>query len=117
MNVPVDLGFHLIPALVLAIDLLFFSPPWTIAAGPACLLSGGLAVVYYFWVEKCYSYNKFYPYPIFDHVGVEGRLGLFAGSAVTMTLALWTLQWLYSVVNGTDFVEVNEKPGEVKTKA
>jgi len=30
-----DLSFHAVPAIVLAIDLLFLSPPWTIEALPA----------------------------------------------------------------------------------
>jgi hypothetical protein len=110
--VSVDLGMHLVPAVVLILDLLFFSPPWTIAAAPAMALSSAIAGIYWVWVEKCYDQNKFYPYPIFDEVGFEGRVGLFAGSAVVMASATVLLRWLYGVVNGTSVGR--ERPGNVK---
>lgn len=95
-----DLAFHAIPAASLAIDLLFFSPPYTVAAVPAFALSGSIAIGYWFWIEMCYAHNGFYPYPIFQVLDIPGRIGLFAGSAVVMTLSTLTLKWLYTVVNG-----------------
>jgi hypothetical protein len=110
-----DLGFHALPAIVLVLDLLFFSPPWTIAAMPAMGLSSVIAGAYWVWLEKCYEQNKFYPYPIFDEVGFEGRVGLFVGSAVVMTFATILLGWLYGVVNGTELAR--ERPGSVKKRS
>ena len=55
-----DIGFHAMPALMLTIDLLFFSPPWTIAALPAMGVSAVLAFSYWFWVELCYRQNGWY---------------------------------------------------------
>lgn len=107
-----DLGMHAVPAIVLVFDLLFFSPPWTIAAAPAMVLSSAIAGVYWIWVEKCYEQNKFYPYPIFDEVGFEGRVALFAGSAFVMAAATVLLRWLYGAVNGSGVGR--ERPGIVK---
>jgi hypothetical protein len=52
-----DIGFHAMPAIMLAIDLLFFSPPWTFGTVPAVAVSSVLAFAYWFWIETCYSYN------------------------------------------------------------
>jgi hypothetical protein len=52
-----DFGFHAMPAIMLTIDLLFLSPPWTIKAYPAMALSLTLAFLYWGWVEYCYSKN------------------------------------------------------------
>ena len=52
-----DIGFHAAPSVLLVIDLLFLSPPWTINAWPAMALSSTLAVGYWAWVEHCYKHN------------------------------------------------------------
>ncbi len=52
-----DVGFHAMPAMMLCIDLLFLSPPWTITALPAMGVSSILAFSYWFWVEQCYKHN------------------------------------------------------------
>lgn len=52
-----DVGFHAMPAILLTVDLLFFSPPWTIHTLPAMGLSSVLAVSYWAWVEQCYKMN------------------------------------------------------------
>ncbi|KAL1588209.1 hypothetical protein WHR41_02953 [Cladosporium halotolerans] len=95
-----DLSFHFMPAFTLTLDLLFFSPPYAIAALPALALSGAIAFGYWFWIEQCFTYNQFYPYPIFDVLDTPGRVGLFAASAGLMALATGALVWLYGVVNG-----------------
>ncbi|EMF09773.1 uncharacterized protein SEPMUDRAFT_70631 [Sphaerulina musiva SO2202] len=101
-----DLSFHAVPAIALALDLLFFSPPWTITFLPALGLSGVIAFGYWFWIERCYQFNAFYPYPIFDLLSTSQRIGLFAGSALMMALSTVALTWLYSVVNGKDVKDV-----------
>ncbi|KAF2212527.1 hypothetical protein CERZMDRAFT_97025 [Cercospora zeae-maydis SCOH1-5] len=97
-----DLSFHAVPAIALAVDLLFFSPPWTIAFLPALGLSGAIAFGYWFWIERCYQFNNFYPYPIFDVLNTPQRIGLFAASALLMTLSTSLLIWLHAVINGRD---------------
>lgn len=97
-----DLSFHFMPAFTLTLDLLFFSPPYTIAVLPALGLSACIAFGYWFWIEQCFTYNQFYPYPIFDVLSTTGRVGLFAASAVLMALATGALVWLYGVVNGKE---------------
>lgn len=52
-----DLGFHAVPSIVMLVDLLLLSPPWTISALPSLGLSGTIAFGYWFWVEQCFSYN------------------------------------------------------------
>jgi hypothetical protein len=95
-----DLGFHAIPSIALVIDLLLLSPPWTITALPSFGLSVSIAMGYWWWIERCYERNGFYPYPIFDMVPWAGRVGLFVGSAVVMAMNTAVLGWVYGVVNG-----------------
>ncbi|KAE8140778.1 FAR-17a/AIG1-like protein-domain-containing protein [Aspergillus pseudotamarii] len=95
-----DISFHAIPSIVLLIDLFLLSPPWTISILPALSLSSTIAFGYWFWIERCFSYNGWYPYPIFEQLPFEGRIGLFALSAVVMALSTGTLKWLYGRVNG-----------------
>lgn len=52
-----DIGFHAMPAILLTIDLLFLSPPWTIHTLPAMGLSSVIAVLYWIWVNHCYQHN------------------------------------------------------------
>ena len=79
------------------------------AALPAFGLSGAIAVSYWFWVDQCYKYNGFYPYPIFDVLDTPGRMGLFAGSAVLMSVSYLSLKWMYSKVNGVT-MDARNKP-------
>ena len=115
-----DLSFHFFPTALLLIDLLFFSPPYTIAALPSVGLSSLIAVCYWFWVEACYFHNGFYPYPIFAEAGTMGRVGLFVMSAITMVVATSLLKWVYGVVNGQDIWEKERsqgaRPGDLKRK-
>ncbi|MCJ1481789.1 hypothetical protein MMC06_001948 [Schaereria dolodes] len=110
-----DVGFHAIPAIVLVIDLLFFSPPWTITALPTIGVSGVLAGAYWLWVERCYAQNGWYPYPLFEVLPPPYRAAVFAGSAAVMTLSTATLKWLYGRVNGYGVGSgPRTRPGAVK---
>lgn len=95
-----DFSFHAVPAIALAIDLLFFSPPYTVGVLPAFGLSSIIAVGYWFWVDLCFAHNGWYPYPIFDVLDTPGRAALFAGSALIMTSSTLSLKWVYDRVNG-----------------
>lgn len=53
-----DFGFHAMPAIMLTLDLLLFSPPWTIKFQGAVALSTVLAFAYWGWIEYCFSYNQ-----------------------------------------------------------
>jgi hypothetical protein len=53
----VDVGFHLAPAVLLTLDLLFFSPPWTVSSYGVMSIGAVLAIAYWFWVEQCYAMN------------------------------------------------------------
>lgn len=113
LPVPADLSFHIAPTLLLLVDLLLLSPPWTISVVPAVGLSALIAFLYWFWIELCYSYNGFYPYPLFALLDSSQRIALFLGSAVVMAVNTMVLKWLYGRVNGLDRKPV-ERPGRVK---
>lgn len=53
-----DFGFHAMPAFILTLDLLFFSPPWTVNFQGAVLLGTVLTFSYWAWIEYCFSYNQ-----------------------------------------------------------
>lgn len=53
----IDISMHAVPAVVLLLDLLLLSPPWTITVVPALGLSGVIAMFYWFWIEHCYQHN------------------------------------------------------------
>ncbi|KAJ5440205.1 uncharacterized protein N7458_011203 [Penicillium daleae] len=113
-----DIGFHAVPSIVMLVDLLFLSPPWTISALPSLGLSGTIAFGYWFWVEQCFYYNGWYPYPIFEQLSTTGRIGLFSLSAIVMALSTVTLKRLYGHVNGfgSDLPSQSSQshPGDIK---
>lgn len=55
-----DIGFHAAPGVFLALDLLLFSPPWTIQRNNALVLSLAFTFGYWSWVEYCYGINGWY---------------------------------------------------------
>jgi hypothetical protein len=66
------------------------------------------------WRIKLTSYTR-YPYPIFEQLPLEGRIGLFGLSAVVMALSTATLKWLHGRVNGFGTsVKAQARPGAVK---
>ncbi|KAF2441257.1 hypothetical protein P171DRAFT_457087 [Karstenula rhodostoma CBS 690.94] len=103
-----DFGFHLFPTLLLSLDALFLSPPWPTspinprASTLSLLTSTVIAFLYWFWIELCYSYNGFYPYPIFAILNTAQRICLFALSGVAMWAAGAGLRWCYRIVNGIE---------------
>lgn len=99
------------------IDLLLLSPPWTVTALPSLGLSGCIAFGYWFWVEHCFSYNGFYPYPIFELLPTPARIGLFSLSAIVMALSTGTLKWLYGRINGFGVpIPPQSRPGDIRHK-
>ena len=100
LPVSADLSFHLAPSVLLLVDLLLLSPPWAITVLPAMGLSVVIAMAYWWWIELCYSYNGFYPYPLFAMLDSTQRVGLFVGSALVMAANTMVLKWLYGKVNG-----------------
>jgi len=100
LPLPTDLSFHAAPSILLLVDLLLLSPPWTINFLPAIGLSTVIAFLYWLWIELCHSYNGFYPYPIFEMLEAGQRTLLFIGSAIIMASNTVVLKWLYGTVNG-----------------
>jgi len=111
-----DLGFHAIPSILLVVDLLLLSPPWTITALPAIGLSAAIAFAYWFWIELCYQNNGWYPYPLFDLLDTTQRIGLFSASALLMAASTAVLKWLYGRINGYGArTTPHARPGNVKS--
>ncbi|KAL8764472.1 MAG: hypothetical protein Q9203_007113 [Teloschistes exilis] len=101
-----DIGFHALPALVLTIDFLFLSPPWTISSRQALIMSTTFAFAYWFWVEQCYRHNGWYPYPIFAALTTPWRIMLFTFSGALMTASMEALKLVYSKINGSDSTKI-----------
>ncbi|CEI64138.1 hypothetical protein FVEN_g8985 [Fusarium venenatum] len=95
-----DVGFHLAPAVFLTLDLLLFSPPWTVPAYAVMAIGTTLAFAYWYWVELCFSHNGWYPYPLFELLSTNQRIALFTFAAVLVTVSSSGLKWLYGRVNG-----------------
>ncbi|KAJ4370520.1 hypothetical protein N0V83_005041 [Neocucurbitaria cava] len=110
-----DLGYHLVPAVVLTLDAILLSPPWpTMPMNPQApmimlVTSTAVAFAYWWWVEICYSYNGYYPYPLFGVLTTLQRVGLFVLSGITMWVVGGALRALYAWVNGYESVEELEK--------
>jgi len=101
-----NFGFHAMPAVLLTLDLMLVSPPWTIGAGGAMALGTGLAFLYWAWLEYCFSFNGWYPYPGLMPLSVWEKGVLFVGSAGLMTGCTMGLKGVYGRIHG---VEEREK--------
>jgi hypothetical protein len=118
-----DLTFHFFPALFLTIDALLLSPPWPSSPmneqAPLITLvsSTAVAFLYWWWIEVCYSYNGFYPYPIFGLLSTYQRVGLFALSGGIMFAVGGALRAAYAYINGYETVEELEKTKRAKNMA
>jgi hypothetical protein len=118
-----DLTFHFFPALLLTIDALLLSPPWPSSPmnpqAPLLMLgmSTAVAFLYWWWIEICYSYNGFYPYPIFGMLSTHQRIGLFAMSGSIMWVVGGVLRASYAYLNGYEQVEELEKMKRAKNMA
>ncbi|KAF1920011.1 FAR-17a/AIG1-like protein-domain-containing protein [Ampelomyces quisqualis] len=116
-----DLGFHFFPALFTTLDTMLLSPPWPSSpANPQAplltlALSAAVALLYWVWIETCFAYNGFYPYPVFQLLTTVQRLGLFAVSAATMWVAAGALRVVYAWLNGFETLEQLDKAGRAKS--
>jgi hypothetical protein len=52
-----DVGLHLAPVVFLTLDLILLSPPWTVTAYGAMTISSALAMLYWAWIEYCFTKN------------------------------------------------------------
>ncbi|KAH6961057.1 hypothetical protein HG530_004808 [Fusarium avenaceum] len=102
-----DVGFHLAPAVLLSLDLVLLSPPWTIPAYGVMTIGTVLAFGYWYWVELCFSHNGWYPYPLFELLSTTQRAMLFTFAAVLVTVSSSGLKWVYGRVNGYEGAQRN----------
>ncbi|WXC67655.1 hypothetical protein SNK03_013470 [Fusarium graminearum] len=94
-----DLGFHLVPAVLLALDLVLWSPRATITTRNMMSLSTVLAVVYWCWIEFCFYKNGWYPYPMMDQFSAIQRVVIFVASAGLLTASSSALQYVHGKVH------------------
>lgn len=95
-----DISFHAMPAILLTLDYLLLSPPWTVSFRRALTVSTAFAFAYWFWVEHCYRHNGWYPYPIFAALTTPWRILTFGFSALLMAGSTEALKLVYRNVNG-----------------
>jgi len=103
-----NFGFHAMPAILLTLDSMLVSPPWTIGADGAMALGTVLACLYWAWLEYCFSFNGWYPYPGLLPLSVWEKGVVFIGSAGLMMGCTMGLKWVYGRIHG---VEEREKTG------
>ncbi|KAH7233093.1 FAR-17a/AIG1-like protein [Fusarium tricinctum] len=96
-----DLGFHLVPAVLLVLDFLLLSRGATITTRGMMLLSTVLAVVYWCWIELCFYQNGWYPYPMMDKFSATQRVTIFVASAGLLTLSSSALQWIHGKIHSS----------------
>lgn len=94
-----DLGFHLVPAVLLALDLVLWSPRATITTRSMMSLSTVLAILYWCWIELCFYKNGWYPYPMMDQFSAIQRVVIFIASAGLLTASSSTLQYVHGKVH------------------
>ncbi|KAI5795090.1 FAR-17a/AIG1-like protein [Geopyxis carbonaria] len=111
-----DIGFHLLPAVFLFIDIMLLSPPWTFSVLPALAIPATLATGYWFWLEECFQHNGFYPYPLLNQTATHERLFIFCASALTMTGSTLALKSVYGRLNGNLTGGGRAVPGNVQGK-
>ncbi|KAK3362069.1 FAR-17a/AIG1-like protein [Lasiosphaeria ovina] len=98
-----DLGFHAMPAVMLTLDLILLSPPWTIKVYGAMSISVAVAFLYWSWLELCFTKNGWYvPITSLGLLTTWQRVVLFGFSATMMAGSTIALKWVYGKVNGTD---------------
>ncbi|KAL8932050.1 MAG: hypothetical protein Q9211_006558 [Gyalolechia sp. 1 TL-2023] len=97
-----DISLHAVPSILLTIDYLILSPPWTISSSQSLTWSTALAFTYWIWVEQCYRNNGWYPYPVFDALTTPWRVVLFAFSGLLMAGSTASLNFVYGALNGVD---------------
>jgi len=78
---PLDLSLHAVPALILWIDFLFLSPPFSKKSRP-WFLSILLTAGYTSWMEYCAQRNGNFPYPFFGEMDLPQRLTFYACAMV-----------------------------------
>jgi hypothetical protein len=79
LPVMLDLALHLLPTVVLWIELLVFTPHFRYTSYHLILLAL-FTVGYSSWMELCFSKNGFWPYPFLAFLDGTQRLILYAGA-------------------------------------
>ncbi|KAJ7281824.1 FAR-17a/AIG1-like protein [Mycena rebaudengoi] len=94
-----DFGFHAMPAVMLTLDLILLSPPWSIEAYSAMTLGSVLIFMYWGWIEYCFSLNGWYPYPLLMLLSSWQKLLLCIIAAALMMGSTMVLKLVYGRVN------------------
>jgi hypothetical protein len=95
-----EMAFHFLPTAFLMLDTLLFSPPWETDALSALTVFSMVGSGYWIWVERCFSYNNFYPYPLLDMMTREQRLLLFGFATLLCWSSFLIVRGTYHMLNG-----------------
>jgi len=63
------------------------------------MLNSVLFFIYWAWLECCFSFNQWYPYPILEHLSTWRKLFLCIFSAGLMTGSAMVLEWVHGRIN------------------
>ncbi|PRT55123.1 hypothetical protein B9G98_02743 [Wickerhamiella sorbophila] len=93
LNPSLDRKLHLYPALFEVLRAVMAPPDLWHAGfvGPFAVF-GALAGGYWAWIDHVFSHNNFYPYPLFEVLNFEQRVGLFAFSAFVLVVIYKLIQ-------------------------
>lgn len=95
-----EMAFHFFPTVFLMIDTLLFSPPWETHALSALSVFSVVGSGYWIWVERCFTHNNFYPYPMLEMMTREQRMLLFGFATLLCWSSFLIVRASYRVLNG-----------------
>ncbi|KAK7204624.1 FAR-17a/AIG1-like protein [Myxozyma melibiosi] len=106
----VDFGLHGAPSILLLVDYFVFTSNWIIHPAATFVLYSSLGVGYWFWTQKTYAMNGFYPYPLLEIVTTPQRIGIFAVSIIILFSIYLTLRKIHMAIHGKKLpVPIQEK--------
>ena len=68
------------------------------------------------WIEHCFRYNKFYPYPLLGMLNPTQRAGLFSFATLLCWSVFLAVREIYRRVNGEISKASLKEPTEKQTK-
>lgn len=83
-----DIGLHLLPAVILLADLLLISNTFQKSSSHTVVIMT-YSILYGVWVHYVFAINQFWPYPFFALMTAKQRLAVFvSGALLTVSVYL-----------------------------
>ncbi|KAL1944602.1 hypothetical protein VTO73DRAFT_3032 [Trametes versicolor] len=97
LSLPVDLALHAAPAIAMFIDFYFFEPRYSksVSRRGSIALAALSGSWYSWWVERCASYNGFFPYPFLTENPYNIRVLIYTGATVFSAVSFMVLNALH----------------------